>query len=1214
MGMDGELTDTKPAVTDSNEEGDGASNYDANERLAVPYGFPHSRVMHYQSKLEANSICASKSTDEMTEREIANASDHVVDYEFNMPASAISPTAQTATAPKSCYNYFAQADFENSCNSLSDYPTDEQTSNTLNTLNSFHRNMFGVDEAPWKGSPTAHVEAAKQPVGHNSLVQNGNTNGAVVHNTEMLVSSNRNIPLNRRDFDPQPKKNTLMDRLHILQMAKKRMAVASHRKVPNEKQHPAVAEDAHNTACEKQDSGHKMQYATKSAAADGSAAFGQDTSDASPKFSRTDVIHDNELTAKIQESEASPNVLAATMKKSSSEEAYQTSTTLRSGYDGHSKDSKNVQFNDPTKLKGTATWNEVRADKSPPVTLPNHQDLGSNHDADEDSFLEDAIIENAAPLPDPTTTDSAVSNCNVAAASDNPNHNTHQLDPYHSPYPQDYSDESLPNYNIHASSLSLSTMTPTNQHGGLRNVFANVGGDMSIYSPSCRTLINPANSSFETSASPLTVVASGGRPRILDSREPSVASTVVDEMILNESYVAVRNLGAAHPAKEQQDDGLHHVPVIQPAAITPVRNNANSNQSIDSYSYNQAFLNSDNITSNPEIRSLTTTTPDPTNLHEEYSFCPSSKHSSAFSTLTDEYLHYYDVPRRTGITAVPEEKESEIAAVVRSEEKSPELRKNSSGPVDVNASAIVTMENETSFRYESSSLARPPPPLPQHGSGTFMYGYGNSEHLSSIIQYPSADVGSRRGEGEGYVDEEAAMRYASLRRSGRGFFSSPPCMIRLLVLSAMLLLMVSVASVTFGIILQKDNDNGNTGSLVGRPYSAQGGDGSTSTGSGNEISGSDATGFVPAVPGSFTSPTFSPTAETTIFPTSSTPSKPLPVSQAPSPASTLEHHMQAIDEPVYFSSLEPTSDFDTSAPSNKPTPSPIAPSSSPTIRTMSPTPFPSPAIARETTSPSISDLPSRTDSQIQTRTIKIQASRDTYIKENSINWNYGSSDFLRVDEEPRSIAVIAFDIDPIDDLLQSSKRNYDVVKESQSQTNRSTQTTQTMKIIDAKLRLYAVEESWTGGTVYALSDATQWKESELTWDNARDKVNASGEVLIGSIEEAIDEGVWYEVSVTSAFDCCVETVGTIYLNMLIRSNATDGVTYASKEYESGMFAPELILTFSTETESSKSPSSDLVLNEYTPTNLPTKGVKTVAPTLKSESTFPTYFPTISTVT
>ena len=246
---------------------------------------------------------------------------------------------------------------------------------------------------------------------------------------------------------------------------------------------------------------------------------------------------------------------------------------------------------------------------------------------------------------------------------------------------------------------------------------------------------------------------------------------------------------------------------------------------------------------------------------------------------------------------------------------------------------------------------------------------------------------------------------------------------------------------------------------------------------------------------------------------------------------------------------------------------------------MSPTPLPSPAITLQTASPSISQLSNQTDSRIPTRTIKIQASRDTYIKENSVNWNYGYSDFLRVDEEPRSIAVIAFDIDPINDLLQSSKRQYDNTKETQSQTNRSTQTTQMAQIIEAKLRLYSIEESWNGGTIYALPDARHWIETELTWGNAREKVNASGEVLIGPIAEAIDEGVWYEVSVTSAFDCCVETVGTMHLNMLIRTNSTDGVTYASKEYESGMFAPELILTLSTEMVSQSSSESEFLLGQ-----------------------------------
>lgn len=1171
MTMDDEITETKPAATETNEEGGEASNLgDANDNLAVPYGFPHSRVVHYDYDYEheANSLVASKSTDEMTEREIANASDLFVDVEY------IEPTAvQTETAPKSCYNYFAQADLESSCNSLSDYPTDEQTSNTLNTLNSFHRNMFGIDDAPSKAS---QLNVLDQTLGQQSLLlKDANINKPVGKNT-VRVASNQSIASNQGDFNARVKKNSLMNRLHILQMAKRGMAVASRTKDANQKHHQHVQDlDTQDATYATNENLHNMQSAhmAVNAAAVVSPRVtipaGQESDSAPTSSSTTNVVHEHERSDEIQHSEESPNVVAA-IQDTFFKISDPTAATTRLGHDGCPEDSNDGQANDATTVEQTPGYNDDGGDKSQLDMPGNHQDYGYNHGTDEDSFLEDAVIENASPSHHPASTDLDVFNDNTAL-EDNHNHIIHQRDTLHSPYPQDcYSDESLSNYNIHASTLSLSTVTSTNN---TRNAFANVGGDMVIYSPSNRTLLHQVNSSFETSASPLTVVASGGRPRMLDSREPSVASTVVDEMILSESYLAVRNLGAANTALEQHE-GLQHTPVIQAAAITPLRKNANSNRSVETYSYSQAYLNSDNITSNPEIRSLSTTAPDATNIHEEYSFCPSSKHSSAYSTLTDEYLHYYDVPRRTGITAVAEEKECEIAAAVRSEEKAPELRKISSGPVDLDANAIVTIEEEENFRYESSSLARPPQPLPHHESGSWMY---NSEHLSSIIQYPPADVGSRRGEGEGYVDEEAAMRYASLHRSGRGFRSSSSCMIRLLVLSAIILLMVSVASVTFGVILQKDSEKGNAGPLLGRPYSAQGGEGTALAGSGNEISGSDATGFVPAEPGSFTSPTFSPTVEETVFTASSESTNPLSVSQAPSPDPTFEHHMQAIDELSHFPSSEPTAVIATSAPSKIPTPIPTAhPSSSPTIRTMSPTPLPSPAITLQTTNPSISQLSNQTDSRNPTRTITIQSSRDTYIKENSVNWNYGYSDFLRVDEDPRSIAVIAFDIDPINDLLQSSKRQYDDMKETQAQSNRSTQSTQITQIIEAKLRLYSIEGSSNGGTVYALSDARQWIETELTWDNAREKVNASGEVLIESIAEAIDEGVWYEVSVTSAFDCCVEAVGTMYLNILIRTNSTDGVTYASKEYESGMFAPELIVTFSTEMVSQSSSDSEFL--------------------------------------
>jgi hypothetical protein len=212
----------------------------------------------------------------------------------------------------------------------------------------------------------------------------------------------------------------------------------------------------------------------------------------------------------------------------------------------------------------------------------------------------------------------------------------------------------------------------------------------------------------------------------------------------------------------------------------------------------------------------------------------------------------------------------------------------------------------------------------------------------------------------------------------------------------------------------------------------------------------------------------------------------------------------------------------------------------------------------QTPKPSSSQVGGKT-----TYTANLKVSRDTYIRSTASDWNYGSSEFLRVDRDPRSIAVMAFDINVDNELLESSRRQYNPSKEKQSHENRRVQTSQlTVKVQTAKLRLYSLEESDTGGEVYALTNAKIWQEDELTWNNAKDEVHASGEALIGSIDNAVEEGLWYEVDITNAFDCCVETVGSMHLNVLVRSDSSDGVTYASKEYQSGSFAPRLILTYS----------------------------------------------------
>lgn len=909
---------------------------------------------------------------------------------------------------------------------MSDYPTDEQTTErSLNTLSSHYKTVFGMgmEDVPVvtrkimvvERPDSSHVQSS---LGDGICGQDDNEvfggtadvdNKAAAPN---MSSSNNSIASNQGDVNPEVRRHKVMNRFHILELARRRMATAtSNVVVPVQMSSGAVWKAAcKNEVDEDQDT------ATKD-----------------------DTLH---------------RIYAAEMKHF----GYDCSDDL-----------------------------EEAAGKS----------VCSNGN-DDDSFLGNASVENA------TTTDMIVHNGTTSA---------YYLPPLqHDPYDPHYNtcDESLPSYNIHASTQSLSTATSPSQPGGFRNTFASLGGDIILYSPATRKLSSPGpvNCSFE---SPTTVVASGSKPTMLGSRVASLTSTAIDELILNESYLAVRNLGNSYNASEHRNQ-IRHGPIVPAAAIT--RKNAASNQSIDSYSYNRAFRD-----------------------------CP-SKHSSAYSTLTDEYHNYYDVSRKTGITAVVEE--NECNGSPKSERVVTELQNAVSGPVDI----------DSNVEYESSSIARPPGRAPHIDMRCWMGSYRSSQHLSSIIQYPSADTADESGEGgEGCVDEEAATRYAS-RRCGCGF-SAAYCMPRLLMWSAVVLLMVSAASVTFGVLLHTDNEKAN--SLIGRPYSATGGGDSLSSENDADLGGSDDAGPILVVPeimvqqstsSPTSSPAESPSADETVGISDVVQAVGDP-SQAPSSSPS---SAPSVHQPTYAPSYLPTN-----APFNQPTQLPkLSPTSPPTLNpnisstssflTTMPTPLPT-------------QLP--TNSQLEEFTTRVKASRDTYIKQNALNWNYGFGDYLRVDQDPRTITVIAFDISSINDLLQASTRQYDPSNETHSHQFRSMQTALAGQVTDAKLRLYSIETSRAGGSVYALTNARQWREEELTWDSAREEVHASGETFISSIEGDINEGAWYEIDVIGAFECCVEQVGPMFLNLLIRSDSADGVSYASKEYESGAYAPELILTFST---------------------------------------------------
>jgi len=242
------------------------------------------------------------------------------------------------------------------------------------------------------------------------------------------------------------------------------------------------------------------------------------------------------------------------------------------------------------------------------------------------------------------------------------------------------------------------------------------------------------------------------------STKTSTIGDAIGEAILQESKIAsemtrARSAGLVlvNNAKDKQEDS--------------------DNQTLSTYSYKRAYV--DNITLG-------------------------SAQTSNLSTITDDYS--FDAKRRIG-----------MAEAVR-----PELAVNicpsPSGPVDMDTGRPVDVtkdEESASSSPTAGSYPMPPPIFRTNDASNFSL-YENQENLERIVSF---------GEGEGYVDEEAAARFASLRR-GKGsssgccsWFSSSPREVKLMLVGSIILLLVSVVSVSIGVMLQQ-NRNGDAAGFV----------------------------------------------------------------------------------------------------------------------------------------------------------------------------------------------------------------------------------------------------------------------------------------------------------------------------------------------------------------------------------------------------------------
>ncbi len=196
---------------------------------------------------------------------------------------------------------------------------------------------------------------------------------------------------------------------------------------------------------------------------------------------------------------------------------------------------------------------------------------------------------------------------------------------------------------------------------------------------------------------------------------------------------------------------------------------------------------------------------------------------------------------------------------------------------------------------------------------------------------------------------------------------------------------------------------------------------------------------------------------------------------------------------------------------------------------------------------------------------------DTTVKQASPTRNYGTATFVEIDGSPVEETLLKF---AVGDTFGK-------------------------QIVGAKLRLYNVNSSTYGGTMYKTTD-NSWVESGtggVTWNTAP----AYDPTPIAAFA-GVNVNTWYEVDVHSA----ITGDGTV--GFRIRSSAADGVDYASKEGASE-FIPQLLV----QVIGGGNPTQTLTPTPspvYTPTNSPTN-TPTNTPT-NSPTVTPTPSPTGTT--
>lgn len=169
-----------------------------------------------------------------------------------------------------------------------------------------------------------------------------------------------------------------------------------------------------------------------------------------------------------------------------------------------------------------------------------------------------------------------------------------------------------------------------------------------------------------------------------------------------------------------------------------------------------------------------------------------SNFTSTCSALTDEYT--YDA-RKIGMDEAIEK--PNISRKIVQPGNDNIINGSYSGPACADTGDVVPQSDKS---YEES-LARPPQPFVSDQSPEAMASYENSEHLTRIVSFQGEDS-------EGYVDEEAAQKNAGGRNNSSGgicvWYSSSSRFVKLIILSSVLLMLISVGSLALALLLPRE--------------------------------------------------------------------------------------------------------------------------------------------------------------------------------------------------------------------------------------------------------------------------------------------------------------------------------------------------------------------------------------------------------------------------